>query len=101
MGLLFCKSKKTRSKEEEIERFVLGLKRQRDGMIEYQRRTRKCLRKDREVTIKLLKDGKEDHAKILMKKVKCQERDLQASYGQLRNLQELVYTMEMALILCR
>ncbi|XP_023712665.1 charged multivesicular body protein 6-A isoform X1 [Cryptotermes secundus] len=78
-----------------------GLKRQRDGMIEYQRRTRKCLRKDREVTIKLLKDGKEDHAKILMKKVKCQERDLQASYGQLRNLQELVYTMEMALILCR
>ncbi|XP_023714324.1 uncharacterized protein LOC111868144 [Cryptotermes secundus] len=52
------------------------------------RRTRKSVRKDREVTIKLLKDGKEDRAKILMTRVKCKERDLQESYGQLRNLQE-------------
>jgi len=92
MGTLFSKKEKSRITEQD--KAVLGLKKQRDQLKQYQKRILGVLEKDRELARKLLKEGKKDRAKLLLRKKKFQEGLLEKTDGQLDNLERLVHDIE-------
>ena len=94
MGALFSKKEKSRITEQD--RAILGLKKQRDQLKQYQKRIQNVLEKDRELAKKLLKEGKTDRAKLLLRKKKFQEGLLEKTDGQLDNLEKLVHDIEFA-----
>ena len=94
MGALF--SKKDKSRITEQDKAVLGLKKQRDQLKQYQKRILGVLEKDRDLARKLLKEGKKDRAKLLLRKKKFQEGLLEKTDGQLDNLERLVHDIEFA-----
>merc|ERR1712083_871799 len=75
---------------------VLDLKRQRDKLQQYQKKIETSLENDRELAKKLLKDGKKDRAKLLLRKKKYQEGLLTRTDGQLDNLERLAQDLEFA-----
>eukprot|EP00092_Neocalanus_flemingeri_P039874 GFUD01043429.1.p1 GENE.GFUD01043429.1~~GFUD01043429.1.p1 ORF type:complete len:238 (+),score=100.10 GFUD01043429.1:59-715(+) len=94
MGALF--SKKDKSRITEQDKAVLGLKKQRDQLKQYQKRILGVLEKDKELARKLLKEGKKDRAKLLLRKKKFQEGLLEKTDGQLDNLERLTHDIEFA-----
>ena len=92
MGNWFSKKEKSRITEQD--KAVLGLKKQRDQLKQYQKRILGVLEKDRELARKLLKEGKKDRAKLLLRKKKFQEGLLEKTDGQLDNLERLVHDIE-------
>merc|ERR1712141_852044 len=97
MGGIFSKDKKSgASRITAQDQAVLDLKRQRDKLQQYQKRIETSLEKDRELAKKLLKDGKKDRAKLLLRKKKYQEGLLTRTDGQLDNLETLVHDLEFA-----
>lgn len=77
---------------------VLDLKRQRDSLKKYQRRLEAQMEKERDLAKQLLRDGKRDKAKLLLKKKKYTESLLEKTDGQLSNLETMVGNLEYAQI---
>ena len=93
MGGVFSKNKST-SRITEQDKAILSLKKTRDDLIKYQRKIEGHLEKDRELATKLLKEGKKDRAKLLLRKKKYHESLLARTDGQLNNLETLVHDLE-------
>jgi len=85
---------KEKSRITDQDRAILGLKKQRDQLKQYQRRIEGVLEKDRELARKLLKEGKKDRAKLLLRKKKYQEGLLDQTAGQLDNIERLCQDLE-------
>lgn len=95
MGSLFSKKEK-QSRITEQDKAILGLKKQRDQLKQYQKRIEAVLEKERQLAKKLLKEGKKDRAKLLLRKKKYQEGLLAKTDGQLDNLERLTQDLEFA-----
>ena len=93
MGGVFSKNKST-SRITEQDKAILSLKKTRDDLIKYQRKIEGNLEKDKELAKKLLKEGKKDRAKLLLRKKKYHESLLTRTDGQLNNLETLVHDLE-------
>ena len=96
MGNIFAKKEKSRITEQD--HAVLGLKKQRDQLKQYQKRINNDLEKEKELAKKLLKEGKKDRAKLLLRKKKFQEGLLEKTDAQLDQLERLVHDIEFATI---
>ena len=94
MGAIFSKKEKSRITEQD--RAVLGLKKQRDQLKQYQKRINNDLEKEKELAKKLIKEGKKDRAKLLLRKKKFQEGLLEKTDNQLDQLERLVHDIEFA-----
>jgi len=97
MGGVFGK-KKPASRVTEQDKAVLQLKQQRDKLKQYQKKIYVQLEKERELAKKLLKDGRKDKAKLLLRKKKFQEGLLGKTDGQLDNIERMVHDIEFAQI---
>ena len=75
---------------------MLGLKKQRDQLKQYQKRINNDLENEKELARKLLKEGKKDRAKLLLRKKKFQEGLLEKTDSQLDQLERLVHDIEFA-----
>ncbi|XP_033630228.1 charged multivesicular body protein 6-A-like [Asterias rubens] len=94
MGGLFAK----KSRVTEQDKAVLQLKQQRDQLKKYQRKIENNLSRERGVAKQLLKDGKKEKAKLLLKKKRYQEQVLTKTDNQLESLERLVQEIEFAQI---
>jgi len=94
MGGLF--SKKDKSRITDQDKAILNLKKQRDQLKQYQKKIEAVLEKEKELAKKLLKEGKKDRAKLLLRKKKYQEGLLTKTDGQLDNLERLTQDLEYA-----
>ncbi|GFO02512.1 charged multivesicular body protein 6 [Plakobranchus ocellatus] len=95
MGNLFGKKhKKAESRVTEQDKAILQLKQQRDKLKQYQKKINSQLNQDREVARALLKEGKKDKAKLMLRKKKFQESLLTKTDGQLENIERLVHDLE-------
>jgi len=97
MGNLFPKKKKE-SRVTEQDKAILQLKQQRDKMKQYQKKITVQLEKERELAKTLLKAGRKDKAKLLLRKKKFQEGLLVKTDGQLDNIERMVHDIEFAQI---
>lgn len=86
--------KKTISRITEQDKAILNLKKTRDQLLQYQKKIEGNLDKDREIAKRLLKEGKKDRAKLLLRKKKYHESLLSRTDGQLNNLETLVNDLE-------
>ena len=93
MGGVIGKKKNT-SRITEQDKAILNLKKTRDQLLQYQKKIEGNLAKDRELAKQLLKDGKKDRAKLLLRKKKYHESLLTKTDGQLNNLETLVHDLE-------
>lgn len=75
---------------------MLGLKKQRDQLKQYQKRINNDLERQKDLARKLLKEGKKDRAKLLLRKKKFQEGLLEKTDSQLDQLERLVHDIEFA-----
>ncbi|XP_060109407.1 charged multivesicular body protein 6 isoform X1 [Heteronotia binoei] len=92
MGNLF--GRKRRSRVTEQDKAVLQLKQQRDKLKQYQKRISLQLERERAVALQLLKDGKKEKAKLLLKKKRYQEQLLDKTDNQISNLERMVQDIE-------
>ncbi|XP_069511281.1 charged multivesicular body protein 6 [Ambystoma mexicanum] len=92
MGNIF--GRKRRSRVTEQDKAVLQLKQQRDKLKLYQKRIVLQLEKEREVARQLLRDGKKEKAKLLIKKKRYQEQLLDKTENQISNLEQMVQDIE-------
>ncbi|ELT87903.1 hypothetical protein CAPTEDRAFT_145235 [Capitella teleta] len=97
MGNLFGK-KNNKTRVTEQDKAVLQLKSQRDKLKQYQKKIISQLERDRQVAKDLLKIGKKDKAKLLLRKKKFQESMLEKTDGQLENIERMVHDIEFATI---
>ena len=93
MGGVIGKKKNT-SRITEQDKAILSLKKTRDQLLQYQKKIEGNLDKDRELAKRLLKEGKKDRAKLLLRKKKYHESLLVKTDGQLSNLETLVHDLE-------
>ncbi|ESO89134.1 hypothetical protein LOTGIDRAFT_229048 [Lottia gigantea] len=98
MGGLFSSKNKKTSRVTEQDNAVLQLKIQRDKLKQYQKKINVQLEKERLLARQLLKDGKKDKAKLLLRKKKFQEGMLVKTDGQLDNIEQMVHDIEFAQI---
>eukprot|EP00731_Ephydatia_muelleri_P029272 Em0020g916a len=84
------------SRISEQDRAVLSLKQQRDKLHLYQKKITTQLEKEKECAKQLLRDGKKEKAKLLLKKKRYLEGMLTKTDTQLDNLQEMVERIEYA-----
>jgi len=97
MGALFSSKKKPSSQPDRIteqDKAVLSLKQQRDKLKQYQKKINLNLERERLVAKQLLKDGKKDKAKLLLKKKHFQENLLKKTDAQLENIDGLIHEVE-------
>ena len=92
MGTIFSKKKESRITDQD--KAILNLKKQRDQLKQYQKKIQGVLEKEKELAKQLLKEGKKDRAKLLLRKKKFQEGLLVKTDGQLDNLERLVQDLE-------
>lgn len=97
MGAIFGKQK-VKSRVTEQDRAILQLKQQRDKLKVYQKRILSTLDRDTEIARKLLRDGKKDRARLILRKKKYQEQLLITTDGQLENLEKLTQDLEFAVV---
>ena len=95
MGTIFSKKKKSRITEQD--HAILGLKKQRDQIKKYQKRINRDLGKEKELAKRLLKEGKKDRAKLLLRKKKFLEGVLDKTDAQLDQLERMVHDIEFAI----
>jgi len=93
MGAFFTKSKPS-SRITEQDRAVLDLKKHRDTLKQYQKNLQATILKDKHLAKELLKQGRRDRAKLLLKKQKLTQSLLAKSEQQLDNVEELTQTIE-------
>ena len=94
MNFASCVSKKKESRITDQDKAILNLKKQRDQLKQYQKKIQGVLEKEKELAKQLLKEGKKDRAKLLLRKKKFQEGLLVKTDGQLDNLERLVQDLE-------
>ncbi|XP_058027529.1 charged multivesicular body protein 6 [Ahaetulla prasina] len=92
MGNLFGRKRQTRVTEQD--KAVLQLKQQRDKLKQYQKKISLQLERERIVARQLLKDGKKEKAKLLLKKKRYQEQLLDKTENQISNLERIVHDIE-------
>ncbi|XP_078257722.1 charged multivesicular body protein 6 [Rhinoraja longicauda] len=95
-GNLFVRKKRSRVTEQD--KAVLQLKQQRDKLKQYQKRIGIQLEKERELARVLLRGGKKEKAKLLLKKKRYQEQLLDKTEVQISNLEHMVQDIEFAQI---
>lgn len=96
MGAIFSKKEKSRITEQD--HAILGLKKQRDQIKQYQKRINRDLEREKELAKKLLKEGKKDRAKLLLRKKKFLEGVLDKTDSQLDQLERMVHDIEFATV---
>ncbi|KAK7077121.1 Charged multivesicular body protein 6 [Halocaridina rubra] len=96
MGHLF--SKKTVSKVTEQDKAILQLKTTRDRIRQYQKRSEANLEKDRTLAKQLLQNGKKDRAKLLLRKKRFVEEQLNKTDATLENIEKMIQDLEFAQI---
>jgi len=98
MGGLFSRKKQPeqQNKVTEQDKAILSLKKQRDKLKQYQKKITLNLERERQVAKDLLKEGKKDKAKLLLKKKRYQESLLTKTDDQLDTLEKLVHEIEFA-----
>lgn len=102
MGFLFSKPRNKESNASknllvtEQDKAVLVLKQQRDKIKQYQKKVTESLEKDRQCAKQLLKDGKTERAKLLLRKKRFMEQAIIKADGQLLNLEKMVQDLEFA-----
>ncbi|XP_066973464.1 charged multivesicular body protein 6-A isoform X2 [Macrobrachium rosenbergii] len=96
MGHIF--SKKPISKVTEQDKAVLQLKTTRDRIRQYQKRSETNLEKDRQLAKQLLQNGKKERAKLLLRKKKFIEEQLNKTDGTLENIEKMIQDLEFAQI---
>lgn len=92
MGNIFGRKKRSRVTEQD--KAVLQLKQQRDKLKQYQKKISLQLEKERELARQLLRDGKKEKAKYLLKKKRYQEQLLDKTENQISNLEQMVQDIE-------
>ncbi|XP_070790809.1 charged multivesicular body protein 6 [Pituophis catenifer annectens] len=92
MGNLFGRKRQTRVTEQD--KAVLQLKQQRDKLKQYKKKISLQLDRERIVARQLLKDGKKEKAKLLLKKKRYQEQLLDKTENQISNLERMVHDIE-------
>ncbi|XP_015670592.1 charged multivesicular body protein 6 [Protobothrops mucrosquamatus] len=92
MGNLFGRKRQTRVTEQD--KAVLQLKQQRDKLKQYQKKIFLQLDRERIVARQLLRDGKKEKAKLLLKKKRYQEQLLDKTENQISNLERMVHDIE-------
>eukprot|EP00029_Vermamoeba_vermiformis_P003253 TRINITY_DN13646_c0_g1_i1.p1 TRINITY_DN13646_c0_g1~~TRINITY_DN13646_c0_g1_i1.p1 ORF type:complete len:265 (-),score=69.70 TRINITY_DN13646_c0_g1_i1:39-833(-) len=80
------------------DRAILDLKTQRDKLKLYSRKLEAVLDKEREAALKLLHEGQRHKALLCLRKKKYQEQLLEKTTVQLANLQQMVDTVEFAVV---
>ncbi|XP_011164954.1 charged multivesicular body protein 6-A [Solenopsis invicta] len=94
MGIFFSKKKQSRVTDQD--KAILQVKETRDKIKRYQKKMEQCLEKERLLAKELLKNGKKDRAKLLLRKKKHQELVLSQADGQLENLERMIHDLEFA-----
>ncbi|KAM8786680.1 charged multivesicular body protein 6 [Rhynchonycteris naso] len=92
MGNLFGRRKQSRVTEQD--KAILQLKQQRDKLKQYQKRVMQQLEREREVARRLLRDGRKEQAKLLLKKKRYQEQLLDKTENQITSLESMVQSLE-------
>ncbi|XP_034263999.1 charged multivesicular body protein 6-like [Pantherophis guttatus] len=92
MRNLFGRKRQTRVTEQD--KAVLQLKQQRDKLKQYKKKISLQLDRERIVARQLLKDGKKEKAKLLLKKKRYQEQLLDKTENQISNLERMVHDIE-------
>ncbi|XP_032067317.1 charged multivesicular body protein 6 [Thamnophis elegans] len=92
MGNLFGRKRQTRVTEQD--KAVLQLKQQRDKLKQYQKKISLQLERERIFARQLLKDGKKEKAKFLLKKKRYEEQLLDKTENQISNLERMVHDIE-------
>ncbi|KAL0482147.1 vacuolar protein sorting protein VPS20 [Acrasis kona] len=104
MGSLFSrlfhndKPEKKKNTVTEHDKAVLDLKNQRDKLKQYQKKIQTIMGRETEIAKQLLQENKRDKAKLALSKKKYQETLMQKTDVQLSNLQQLLDTIEFALV---
>ena len=86
--------KPANSRITEHDRAVLQLKQMRDKLKQYRTKIELKLDNEKQLARQLLKDGKVDKAKLLLKKKKFYENNLQNTDNQLDNIDQLITNIE-------
>lgn len=97
MGNFFGRHKKV-SRVTEQDKAVLQLKQQRDKIKQYQKKIVLGLENERQLARKLLQDGRKERAKLLLKKKRFMEQQLDKTDGLLTNLERMTHDIEYAQI---
>ncbi|XP_043860369.1 charged multivesicular body protein 6 [Dromiciops gliroides] len=92
MGNLFGRKKQSRITEQD--KAILQLKQQRDKLKQYQKRITQQLERERQFARQLLRDGKKERAKLLLKKKRYREQLLDKTENQITNLETMVQNIE-------
>ena len=105
MGGLFGGGNKNKNKKNdkrkneqlsEKDKAELQVKRQRDRLKKYETECEKVIARETEMCKQLLKQGKKDKAKLVLRKKKYQEKLLDNARNQLTNIEELSGNIEFA-----
>ncbi|XP_030390343.1 charged multivesicular body protein 6 isoform X1 [Gopherus evgoodei] len=78
----------------DLQALLNQLKQQRDKLKQYQKRITLNLERERSVAWQLLRDGKKEKAKLLLKKKRYQEQLLDKTENQISNLERMVQDIE-------
>uniref|UniRef100_A0A671G5N3 Charged multivesicular body protein 6 n=2 Tax=Laurasiatheria TaxID=314145 RepID=A0A671G5N3_RHIFE len=92
MGNLFGRKKQSRVTEQD--KAILQLKQQRDKLKQYQKRITQQLEREREIARQLLRDGRKERAKLLLKKKRYREQLLDKTENQITSLETMVQSIE-------
>ncbi|KAM4844890.1 charged multivesicular body protein 6 [Thomomys bottae] len=92
MGNLFGRKKQSRVTEQD--RAILQLKQQRDKLRQYQKRVSQQLERERALARQLLRDGRKERAKLLLKKKRYREQLLDKTENQISSLEAMVQSIE-------
>lgn len=92
MGNLFGRKKQSRVTEQD--RAILQLKQQRDKLRQYQKRVSQQLERERALARQLLRDGRKERAKLLLKKKRYREQLLDRTESQISSLETMVQSIE-------
>lgn len=82
----------------EQDKAVLQLKTTRDRIRQYQKRSEANLEKDRHLAKQLLQNGKKERAKLLLRKKRFIEEQLNKTDGTLENIEKMIQDLEFAQI---
>ncbi|CAF0716835.1 unnamed protein product [Brachionus calyciflorus] len=95
MGKINSKNKKPQeSRVTEQDKAVLQLKQMRDKLKQYKNRIETKLNNEREIAKELVKNGKMDKAKLLLKKKRFYENNITKTDQNLDNLDQLITNLE-------
>jgi hypothetical protein len=78
-----------------LDKSILELKKQRNELKRYQNKLQTGLEKDRELAKKLVQEGKEDRAKVVLQNKALKEGSLKKTHFQLNALEKTLLDLEL------